>query len=111
MRFSKFFFDRPSGQGFRKGLGLILEKPANTDPWEIPFETAFHIPDFDNQTEYIVSEGGRPFYSQVWFYILLVLCGLNYFNFLIVLWFLPGQGMVNQKGTVIQVKLSKFMLY
>ncbi len=96
MRFSKFFFDRPSGQGFRKGLGLILEKP---------------VPDFDNQTEYIVSEGGRPFYSQVWFYILLVLCGLNYFNFLIVLWFLPGQGMVNQKGTIIQVKLSKFMLY
>jgi len=31
MMYSKYFFDRPSGQGFRKGLGITCSKPLNNN--------------------------------------------------------------------------------
>ena len=112
MKYSKFFYDRPSGQGFKKGLGFELKKRNGGDEWNREPDTAMELPpDFNNLEEYIMTEGGRPFYLNPYLHAALVLCGFAYISFLLIFWVIPGTGMFGFKGKNIQVKLSKVMLY
>jgi len=40
MKYSKFFIDRPSNQGFRKGLGINIIKPILNNPYGMDLDTA-----------------------------------------------------------------------
>ncbi len=91
MRYSKFFFDRPSGQGFRKGLGINPVKPILGNDRGMDMDTAFQIPEFKNQDEvYMLARDGRPWYFSPYFHSGLICCAMAYISFLFVLWGLPG---------------------
>ena len=94
MRYSKFFFDRPSGQGFRKGLGINCVKPKFNNLYNMDMDTAMQIPEFTNGVEYLVAFDGRPWYLSPCLHALLLCCGLFYISFLITLWTIPNHPMI-----------------
>lgn len=47
MKYSKFFFDRPSAQGFKKGLGITVVKPVSKNFYAQDMDTAMQVPGFD----------------------------------------------------------------
>jgi hypothetical protein len=106
MKLSKFFIDRPSDQGFRKGLGVNLVKPKFNNVTGMNMNTAFELPDFNNTAEeFVMGLNGRPFYLHPALHIALMCCGLFYISFLIILWGMPGKSTFGSKGKKIQIRL------
>jgi hypothetical protein len=114
MEYSKYFFDRPSAQGFKNGLGLKMAKPAFNNYWLRDFDTAMQLPMHDNTQEIIVCLDGIPFYARKGFHIFLKCIGLHYFSIFLILWAVPGLAACNclgSRGKRFHVKMAKMMLY
>lgn len=62
MTLTKFFFDRPSAEGFKKGLGLKLVRPIEHKPYTVDADTAFQVPGFGVSNTFVVGPTARPFY-------------------------------------------------
>ena len=110
MKYSKFFYDRPSSQGFKKGLGINLAKPTSNSS---DMETAMQVPGIKFGDAFIISadDSSRPFYYMPQFHIAMCYCGLGYLSFLIMTWFYPGPTVLSDKTKKINVTFPKIMLF
>jgi hypothetical protein len=121
-RHSKYFYDRPSAQGFRKGLGInrqylpgqeglgglaMLGGPSFTP-------TAFKLPGFTNGSSFLVGldfEGFVPFYYSPWFLVMLNFLGLAHISLILVLCCIPGKNRFMTNGKTFQLKVPRIMLF
>lgn len=104
-RYTKYFIDRPSHEGFKRSLLNIMEHNHKHGP-------LVTVKDFRNGEEYMVNSGGlgdrTPFYLKWWFHFLISICGLGFVSFLILICYFRGNNWF-VKGEV-RVKLLKIVL-
>lgn len=116
MRFSKYFYDRPSAQGFKKGLGIIREGEKK-DVFFSSYAnepTAFKCPGFKNGEQFLVGldfDGNTPFYFRPYFLVFLNFIGLAHVTLILVLCSIPGQNRFLQNGKKLQLKVPKILLF
>lgn len=117
MRFSKYFYDRPSAQGFKKGLGINRQ---GGPPKEMFFSstvdeaTAFKCHGFKNGESFLVGldfDGKVPFYFNPYFLVFLNFIGLGHVSLILVLCSIPGQNRFMQNGKKLQLKVPKILLF
>ena len=114
--YSKYFFDRPSAQGFKRGLGINLQKgQINFSSGRPDSSSAFKLHDgFENGQKYIVGldfDGTVPFYFNPWFLIFLNFIGLGHVTLILTLCSIPGENRFGNFSKSLNLKIPKILLF
>jgi hypothetical protein len=84
-RYSKFYYDRWSGSGFKVGIpnALDIDFPISSDDLYFPYVSVNGL-----------KSGKRPFIFRLWLHILLCLTGFSLVSILIVYFCMPSRQVV-----------------